>query len=163
MMIDPSIGFASTQSQASMIDVTLLAGVTTYSNTLYQGTPIYSPLSSINSTLLPLMINSTQPISSLLISSGAFVIISSPAAPHVVIYNSIPDMSQLPASAVGPNDSISSVGLPQSSICGGGGCSTGGICGIEGKCICSVGFTGTQCGEFESIRFQTITHDNRMQ
>jgi hypothetical protein len=150
MVLNTSIGFASTGSEASSINVVLLAGVISYSNTLYQGIPNYSPLSSINSTTSLSSTNSSSTPSSLLISSGAFVILSSPTSPHSVIYDSIPDISQLPSNVIGSSGVGVTLRLVQSSMCV-GGCSSGGICGSEGKCICSNGFTGDSCSEFFPI------------
>lgn len=153
MIITPSIGFASAGSESSSINVALLAGVTTYSNTLYQGAATYSPLLSINSTAGA---NSPSPatgsVSSLLVSPNTFVILTSASSSHLVIYNSLPDISQLPSNVIGSSGGVGvAVGVVQSSTCV-GGCSTGGVCGVEGKCVCKSGFVGASCSEsFSSL------------
>lgn len=158
MSIAPSIGFTASSapgsSSPSSYVVALLAGVTTYSNTLYQGSASYSPLLS-NSTSIPTPSSSSSNISSssrsslhttssLLLSSGAFVILSSSGSSHLVIYNSLPDLSQLPTSALGSGSGGMVVSIAQSTSCI-GGCSSGGFCAAEGKCICSSGFAGNTC------------------
>jgi EGF-like domain len=59
---------------------------------------------------------------------------------RVILWNSIPDVSQLPASASG---SLSLLNL-QSSSCS-PVCSGDGICSSSGTCQCPSGFTGSSC------------------
>lgn len=149
-VVTPSVGFNSTGAMSSSINIALSAGLTSYSNSLYQGLATFTPLSTNSSAASISSPSNSTPssISSLLLSPGIFAVLSSSSSAHLVVYNSIADLSELPNDVLGSDGSATGIVVSslQSSNCI-GGCSSGGVCGADGKCICSTGFTGNLCSQ----------------
>ncbi|KAH9930833.1 uncharacterized protein B0H18DRAFT_991485 [Fomitopsis serialis] len=60
---------------------------------------------------------------------------------RIILWSSIPDVSQLPSSSLGSSLTLLDM---QSTACS-SPCSSGGICSSSGNCICQSGFTGSSC------------------
>jgi hypothetical protein len=110
--------------------------MTIYPQAFYSGQGSYSnlPTSPVGNATIPFT------ASSFALSGNVWAAVSAGSNSRVVLWNSVPDVSQLPASASG---SLSLLNL-QSSSCS-PACSGNGICSSSGTCQCQSGFTGSSC------------------
>lgn len=135
----PSAGFGNSSAGSSVslpLNVALQPGIAIYPQTLYSGQGSYSglPSSPVGNTTIPFT------ASSIALSGNVWAAISAGSNSRVIMWNSVPDVSQLPATASG---SLSLLNL-QSSSCS-PACSGNGICSASGTCQCPSGFTGASC------------------
>ncbi|THV05670.1 hypothetical protein K435DRAFT_744555 [Dendrothele bispora CBS 962.96] len=135
--LSPSSGFENSSSSTSLpLDIALSPGLAIYSDSLYGGSAGFSSLPTS-----PLNPNSSTPISaeSFALSDNVWVALSIGSQDRVVLWESVPDVSQLSLSG-----SISLLDI-QSSRCS-PSCSSNGVCSASsGSCVCQDGFTGTSC------------------
>lgn len=122
------------------LNIALLPGLLNYPSDLYTGDPEFYPLpQSINA-----IFNSTS------INRGSIVLAPNTVAAieannngaknRVVLWDTVPYISQLPYSMAG-NLQVLSI---QSTTCS-PACSSSAICTTAGTCVCPAGFTGASC------------------
>lgn len=136
--LSPSAGFANSSSQSSVslpLTVALQPGIAVYPQSFYSGQGSYTGLPSS-----PIANASTLSASSLALSGNVWAEVSAGSNSRVILWNSIPDASQLPQTASG---SLSLLNL-QSTACS-PPCSGNGVCSASGTCVCPTGFNGTSC------------------
>ncbi len=132
-----SPGFGSASLASLPLNLQLEPGLAIYSLRLYSGQAAFSQLPSapVNSTSTPLA------SSSIALSSNIWIAVTSNSSSsnRVVLWESVPDIAQLPTS-------ISSLSLAdiQSSACS-PPCSGAGVCSTSGTCTCPTGFIGSSC------------------
>lgn len=137
--LSPSTGFGNSTAGSSVslpLNIALQPGIAIYPQAFYSGQGSYSglPTSPVGNTTIPFT------ASSLALSGNVWAAVSAGSNSRVILWNSVPDVSQLPASASG---SLSLLNL-QSSSCS-PACSGNGICSASGTCQCPSGFTGSSC------------------
>ncbi|KAH7890062.1 growth factor receptor domain-containing protein [Phlebopus sp. FC_14] len=137
--LSPSPGFANSSSQSSVslpVNVELQPGIAIYPQPHYSGQGSYSglPTSPVGNTSIPLT------ASSLALSSNVWAAVSAGTNSRVILWDSIPDVSQLPQTASG---SLSLLNMESSSCSP--PCSGNGVCSASGTCTCPSGFTGSSC------------------
>ncbi|KAG1835502.1 growth factor receptor domain-containing protein [Suillus variegatus] len=137
--LSPSPGFGNSSAGSSVslpLNIALQPGLAIYPQAFYSGQGSYSslPTSPVGNTSIPFT------ASSFALSGNVWAAVSAGSNSRVILWNSVPDVSQLPASASG---SLSLLNL-QSSTCS-PACSGNGICSASGTCQCSSGFTGSSC------------------
>ncbi|KAG7094422.1 hypothetical protein E1B28_008022 [Marasmius oreades] len=133
--LSPSPGFESSSSSRNLpLNVALSPGLAIYSQSPYSGTAAFTSLPTT-----PLR-NSSTPIqaSSISISSNTWAAVTIAGSSRVIIWDGIPDVSQLPITG-----SFSLTDL-QSAACS-PPCSGSGVCSPSGTCTCPAGFTGSAC------------------
>lgn len=136
--LSPSAGFANSSSHSSVslpLTVALQPGIAVYPQAFYSGQGSYTGLPTS-----PIANASTLDASSLALSGNVWAEVSAGSNSRVILWNSIPDVSQLPQTASG---SLSLLNL-QSSACS-PPCSGNGVCSASGTCACPTGFNGTSC------------------
>jgi hypothetical protein len=131
-----SPGFTNSTTVSLPLNLALQAGLATFSGTLYSGQSSFTALPNklLGSTSTPLAAQS------LTLSSAVWAAINSSSNPRVIVWEAVPDVSQLPANNRG---SLSLIDI-QSSTCN-PSCATSGVCTTSGTCKCASGFTGTSC------------------
>ncbi|KAH7911899.1 growth factor receptor domain-containing protein [Hygrophoropsis aurantiaca] len=131
-----SPGFGNTSSVSLPLTVALQPGLAIYPQALYSGQGSYSSLPSSP------VVNASIPLtaSSLALPANVWAAVSAGSNSRVILWNSIPDVSQLPQTASG---ALSLLNL-QSSSCS-PPCSGSGVCSASGTCTCPAGFTGSSC------------------
>ena len=129
--LDGSDGFQSGPVDLPL-NLQLQPGLAIYSQSLYSGQSSFGQLPSSP-------VNGSTPLSanSIAISSTIWVAVSSNNK-RMVLWDSIPDTSQLPSTG-----SLSILDI-QSTACS-PPCSGSGICSASGKCACAAGFSGSSC------------------
>ena len=129
--LDGSNGFQS-GFVSLPLNLQLEPGLAIYSESLYSGQSSFGQLPSSH-------MNTSTPLSasSIAISSTVWVAVSSNNQ-RIILWDSIPDVSQLPSPG-----SLSLLDI-QSTACS-PPCSASGICSTSGKCACPTGFNGTSC------------------
>jgi len=108
-----------------------------YASPLYSGQPSFLPLPSSP------IVNSSTPLAanSLALSTNVWAAVTSGSnKDRIVIWDAVPNISQLPA---GASQSLSLLDV-QSSACS-PPCSGSGVCSTSGTCSCPTGFTGSSC------------------
>ncbi|GAA6060126.1 hypothetical protein JCM10212_001423 [Sporobolomyces blumeae] len=147
-----STGQLTSGSSSPSFEVELLPGLTAYSAPLYEGTATYVPLpnSTSNSTLASTVATTTSSISSLLLTSPYYAILSTASTPRLVVWDSVPDVGALGTSSSSNHD-WQFVRLESSSCAT--PCSTGGHCSQNGTCVCEEGWTGSSCASCAPGRF----------
>ncbi|KAJ8096338.1 hypothetical protein PM082_011496 [Marasmius tenuissimus] len=134
--LSPSAGFEnSTLSRNLPLNLALSPGLAIYSQSLYGGTAGFSSLPSTP------VVNSSTPIqaSSMSISSNTWASLTIGSdSQRVIVWDSIPDVSQLPVTG-----SLSLTDM-QSAACS-PPCSGSAVCSPSGSCSCPTGFTGSSC------------------
>lgn len=129
-----SPGF-SNSSLSLPLNLELQAGLSVYSNSLYSGESTFQPLPST-----PLA-NASVPLTSKSLALSSNVWIAANANNNrVIIWDAVPDVSQLPPSNQG---SLSLLDV-QSSACT-PSCASSGVCTAAGTCQCAPGFSGLSC------------------
>ncbi|KII89391.1 hypothetical protein PLICRDRAFT_53827 [Plicaturopsis crispa FD-325 SS-3] len=134
--LSPSAGFSNTTSVSLPLNVALQPGLSIYQNALYSGQASFSQLPSTPAG------NNSTPLSagSLALASNVWAAVNAGSNNRVILWNSVPDISQLPSSNAG---SLSLLDM-QSSSCS-PPCSGSGVCTANGTCSCPPGFNGTSC------------------
>jgi hypothetical protein len=134
--LSPSPGFQNSSAVTLPLNVALQSGLAVYSQSLYSGESSFVSLPTVPSS------NSSTPLSagSLVLSSNVWMAVSS-GNNRVVIWDSIPDMTQLPSSS--SQSAISFLDI-QSAACS-PPCSGSAVCSASGTCSCPAGFTGSSC------------------
>ncbi|OAX36075.1 hypothetical protein K503DRAFT_744939 [Rhizopogon vinicolor AM-OR11-026] len=137
--LSPSTGFANSSAGSSVslpLNIALQPGIAIYPQTFYSGQGSYSslPTSPVGNASIPIT------ASSVALSGNVWAAVSAGSNSRVILWNSIPDVSQLPSTASG---SLSLLNL-QSSSCS-PPCSGNGVCSAAGTCQCPTGFTGSSC------------------
>ena len=135
--LSQSPGFNLSSFNPLPLNVSLLAGLAFYSNSLYSGQATFSPLPSTQmNNSIPL------PASSLALSDNVWMALTSGSNNNSIIFwKAVPDVSQLPSAA---SQSLALVDI-QSYACS-PACSGSAVCSTSGKCNCpSPGFTGSAC------------------
>ena len=136
--LSPSAGFANSSSKSSVslpLTVQLQPGIAVYPQAFYSGQGSYTSLPTS-----PITNTSTLDASSLALSGNVWAEVSAGTNNRVILWDSVPDVSQLPQSASG---SLSLLSL-QSTACS-PPCSGNGVCSASGTCTCPTGFSGTSC------------------
>lgn len=135
------------------MELTISPGITIYDGLLYSGRALYGGFPDRP----PPDQNSSQKeitLSSLALSPNVYIVIdgSGDTNDRIVVWNSIPDIRQLPSSASSsPSSSLSSSSTTLRIVDVGSTtcnpqCSGNSICSpTTGQCICAPGFTGTSC------------------
>ncbi|TDL20714.1 growth factor receptor domain-containing protein [Rickenella mellea] len=134
--LSPSPGFES--QFALPLNVAVQPGVVSYAQANYSGQATFTPLP--NGTIA----NASTPVtgSSLVISSNTWAVMTSGSSKsRLIVWDNIPDMSQLPSSLTLSSLSMSDL---QSSACS-PPCASSGVCSASGTCQCAPGFNGTSC------------------
>lgn len=139
--LSTSPGFEKSSSSRELpMSVAIEPGLAVYPQSLYSGAPhfIQLPPSLANgSQLIPL-----PPTNALLLSPDIYAILGTTSNEHIVLWDSVPDMNQLPLSQ---NISFLSLIEIQSSSCS-TPCSSAGLCSPGGKtCLCPPNFAGSSC------------------
>ena len=131
-----SPGFTRSSFNPLPFNISLLAGHVIYPNPGYAGQGTFSPLPPTQmNTSLPL------PASSLALSKNVWMAITSGSNNiSIIIWEPVPDVSQLPSAA---SQSLALVDI-QSYACS-PACSSFAVCLPSGKCNCPPGFTGSSC------------------
>jgi hypothetical protein len=133
--LSPSAGFNTSSSISLPLTVALQPGVAFYANRLYSGQAAFTTLPSSPVTNLSTPVTA----SALALSSNVWIALN--VGPNrLVVWDSVPDIAQLPASNAG---SLSLVDI-QSAACS-PACSAGGVCSATGVCQCQPGFSGASC------------------
>ncbi|KAF8437463.1 insulin-like growth factor binding protein [Boletus edulis BED1] len=136
--LSPSAGFANSSSKSSVslpLTVQLQPGIAVYPQAFYSGQGSHTGLSNS-----PITNASTLDGSSLALSGNVWAEVSAGSNSRVILWNSVPDVSQLPQTASG---SLSLLNL-QSTACS-PPCSGSGLCSPSGTCVCPTGLNGTSC------------------
>ncbi|KAH9010792.1 insulin-like growth factor binding protein [Lactarius pseudohatsudake] len=130
----PATGF-NLSTFSLPLNVALQPGLAIYPQALYSGQAQFTALS--NSTVSG---NSSIPLSAgaLALSSNIWVAVIAGGSDRVILWDSVPDVSQLPG--------IGSLSLSaiESNACS-PQCSSTGVCSASGQCTCPPGFSGSSC------------------
>ena len=135
--LSPSPGFNLSTVSPLPLNIALQPGIAIYSSPSYAGQAAFSQLPQTP------LINSSIPLpaSSLALSDNIWIAVTSGSSKsRVIIWDAIPDVSQLPPEA---SQSLAVTDI-QSSLCS-PPCSSSGICSASGTCSCLTGFTGSSC------------------
>ncbi|KAH6919160.1 FRAS1 protein [Coprinopsis sp. MPI-PUGE-AT-0042] len=137
--LSSSPGFSSANLSPLPLNLKLEPGLAIYSSANYSGQGGFTSLPSS-----PIPANSSTPIpaNSLAISENVWVAVSSGSnAERVVLWESVPDITQLSLGASSSNLNLLDM---QSTACT-PACSSSGICNSSGQCICPPNFSGSSC------------------
>ncbi|KZP13781.1 growth factor receptor domain-containing protein [Athelia psychrophila] len=135
-----SPGFSNSSSKAPVslpLTVALQPGISLYAATNYGGEGSFSalPTSPIVNTSVSITADSLS------ISQNVWVAVTAGSASNrVILWDSVPDFTQLPASSSG----LLALVDMESSACS-PPCSGSGVCSAAGTCTCPTGFNGTSC------------------
>ncbi|KAF4578385.1 hypothetical protein EYR36_000192 [Pleurotus pulmonarius] len=135
--LSSSPGFESSSSSISLpLNLALEPGLAIYSDIRFSGQAAFSqlPSSSVSNSSVPLAAKSFA------ISTNVWASIRSSSEERIVFWDTVPDVTQLPADALG---SLALLDL-QSSACS-PPCAGAGVCSASGNCACPSGFTGSAC------------------
>lgn len=134
--LSSSPGFTNSTAVSLPLNLALQPGLALFSGSLYSGQSSFTglPTTPAGNTSTPLAAQS------LTLSSTVWAALNSGNNHRVIVWDAIPDVSQLPASNLG---SLSLTDI-QSSACS-PSCSSSGVCTGSGTCQCASGFTGASC------------------
>ncbi|KAF7294566.1 Extracellular matrix protein FRAS1 [Mycena indigotica] len=134
--LNPTPGFGSNSTPSLPLNVAVSPGLAIYSQSLYSGKSAFSGLPSGP------VANSSTPLNaqSMALASNIWAAVSVGSNGRVIIWDSVPDTSQLPSSNTG---SMTLLDM-QSATCS-SPCSSSGTCSSTGTCTCAPGFNGTSC------------------
>jgi hypothetical protein len=134
--LSSSPGFTNSTTVSLPLNLVLQPGLAIFSGSLYSGQSAFTglPTTPLGNTSTPLTAQS------LTLSSSVWAALNSGNNDRLIIWEAIPDVSQLPASNLG---SLSLTDI-QSSACS-PGCASAGVCTASGTCQCASGFTGASC------------------
>ena len=143
--LSASAGFSVNKTVTLPLDISLQPGVAVYSAANYSGKSTFNALPTNVST------NNTKQLSagSLALASDVWMSVASSSSDRIILWDSVPDVSQLPSGTFG--SSLTLVDM-QSTACS-SPCSSGGVCSSSGKCVCQSGFTGSSCESCSSGHF----------
>ncbi|EAU81977.1 FRAS1 protein [Coprinopsis cinerea okayama7 len=131
----PSAGFSRNNVAPLPLSLKLEPGLAIYSGSRYSGQAGFSALPSAP------IVNATTPFTanSLALAENVWVAISSSTnSERIVLWESVPDVSQLNLpSTLNLHDIQSSTCAPA--------CSSSGLCNASGQCVCPPNFSGTSC------------------
>ena len=135
-ILSPSSGYTNSTTLSLPLNLALQPGLAIFSGPLYSGQSSFTALSTTPAG------NPSTPLAahSLTLSSAVWAALNSSNNNPFIVWESIPDVSQLPASNQG---SLSLTEL-QSSACS-PACASSGVCTTAGTCKCASGFTGSSC------------------
>ena len=121
------------------LNIALLPGLLKYSSDRYAGDPTFIPLpQSVNSTFNPTSINGSVILA---VNTVATIEADNNGAKNrIVLWDTVPYISQLPYSMAGDLQVLSL----QSTTCS-PACSSSAVCSTAGTCLCRPGFTGASC------------------
>ncbi|KIL62256.1 hypothetical protein M378DRAFT_81478, partial [Amanita muscaria Koide BX008] len=133
--LSPSAGFNVSSSVTLPLNLQLQPGLATFTETLYSGRTAFAglPSSPVGNTSTPLNAGSIT------LSPGVWAAVKA-GTNRFVLWDSIPDLSQLPISAT----TALSLSDLESNACS-PPCSGSGVCTAAGTCQCPQGFTGSSC------------------
>ncbi|KAG6332778.1 hypothetical protein ID866_6313 [Astraeus odoratus] len=140
--LSPSAGFANSTANTSVtlpLTVQLQPGIATYPEAFYAGKGSYTGLTSANTS------TSLNSLGSIALAGNVWAEVTAGSNSRVILWNSIPDVSQLPTTASG---SLSLLRV-ESSTCS-PPCSGNGVCTASGTCSCPTGFSGSSCEQCAS-------------
>ncbi|KAF8804721.1 hypothetical protein BYT27DRAFT_7340221 [Phlegmacium glaucopus] len=134
--LSSSPGFTNSTTVSLPLNLALQPGLAIFSGSLYSGQSSFTslPTTPAGNTSTPLAAQS------LTLSSAVWAALNSGNNGRVIVWDAIPDVSQLPASNLG---SLSLTDI-QSFACS-PSCASSGVCTSSGTCQCAPGFTGTSC------------------
>ncbi|KAI0085954.1 hypothetical protein BDY19DRAFT_986857 [Irpex rosettiformis] len=136
-----SPGFANGNSTSLSLplNLALQAGIVTYPGANYSGAAVFTALPTSNAS----RDSTSTAANSVMLASNIWAAVSSgpSSSERLILWDSAPDLSQLPAGS-----SLNSISLLdiQSAACS-PPCSGAGICSASGTCTCPPGFTGSSC------------------
>jgi len=134
----PSPGFNASLTPLPL-NLALAPGLVTFPSTFYAGNATFTPAQLTTS-------NSSTPLTakSLTLSPNVWIVLRSSSSSNttnrIIIWDSVPDISQLPPSSSG---GLTLVDM-QSSTCS-PPCAASAFCTAAGTCACAPGFTGASC------------------
>ena len=143
--MSPSAGFANSTANTSVtlpLTVQLQPGIATYPKSFYSGQGSYTGLSNAQSGNSSTSLGSPGSVA---LSGSVWAAVSAGTNSRVILWNSIPDVSQLPATASGSLSLLKA----ESSTCS-PPCSGNGVCTASGTCTCPTGFSGSSCEQCAS-------------
>ncbi|KAF9010794.1 insulin-like growth factor binding protein [Cyathus striatus] len=133
--LSPSPGFSNSTSITLPLNLALQPGFAQFSDSLYAGQSAFTALpTSINATTS----TTTITAKSLFISTDTILTLNSSSG-RLIIWDSIPDISQLPSSS----SSLSLFSIESTSCSP--TCSSSGLCTAAGTCLCPPNFSGNSC------------------
>ncbi|KAF7337625.1 Extracellular matrix protein FRAS1 [Mycena sanguinolenta] len=134
--LSPHPGFGNSSTPALPLNVAVAPGLAIYAQSLYSGQAAFSSLPSTPVS------NGSTPLTaeSLAMSTSVWVAVSFGSNGRVIMWDPVPDTSQLP---VGNTGAMSLLDM-QSSTCS-PPCASSGTCSASGTCTCASGFNGTSC------------------
>ncbi|EKM56090.1 uncharacterized protein PHACADRAFT_257156 [Phanerochaete carnosa HHB-10118-sp] len=139
LSLSPGFANGNSTSLSLPLNLALQPGIATYPQANYSGPATFTALPTNNAS----RDSTSTAASSVMLSSNVWVAVASGSGStdRLILWDSIPDLSQLP-----PGNSLSSISLLdiQSSACS-PPCSGAGICSASGTCTCPPGFTGSSC------------------
>lgn len=126
----------STSTISLPLNLALEPGLAIYSGSFYSGESGFTnlPSSPLTNQSIPLTAKALS------LSANVWVAVKSNSQNRIILWDSIPDISQLPQATLG---SLSLLDI-QSSACS-PSCAGSGICTASGTCQCASGFTGASC------------------
>ncbi|KAI0689822.1 insulin-like growth factor binding protein [Cytidiella melzeri] len=137
--LSPGFANGNSTSFSLPLNIALQPGIATYPRANYSGAAVFTALPTSNAS----RDSTSTAASSLILASNIWAAVSSgpSSTERLILWNSIPDFSQLPSGA-----SLNSIALLdiQSAACS-PPCSGAGICSASGTCTCPPGFTGSSC------------------
>ncbi|KAJ6520275.1 insulin-like growth factor binding protein [Mycena sanguinolenta] len=134
--LSPHPGFGNSSTPALPLNVAVSPGLAIYAQTLYSGQAAFSsiPTAPVSNGSTPLTAES------LAMSTSVWMAVSFGSNGRVIMWDPVPDTSQLP---VGSKGAMSLLDM-QSSTCS-PPCASSGTCSAAGTCTCAPGFNGTAC------------------
>jgi hypothetical protein len=134
--LSPSPGFQNSSSVSLPLNVALQPGLVAFPESLYSGHAEFAAVPSLPPS------NASQPLSSnsLAISPGVWVAVNTNSNNRLIIWDSLPDIAQLPSDSSGP---LSLLDIESSSCSP--PCASSGVCSPSGTCSCASGYTGASC------------------
>lgn len=142
--LSPSSGFTNATSISLPLNIALQPGLIAYSGTLYSGSSEFQSLPTIP------VVNTSLPLSyrSFALSNNVWMAVNAGPSTNnrIIVWDAIPDASQLPSSVQG---SFALVDI-QSAACSPGCSASGGVCNASGICQCQPGFRGASCDSCDS-------------
>ena len=133
--LTPSPGFPNTTFSLPL-NVALEPGLLAFPQSLYSGQAAFAPVPSTPHT------NASQRLTSgsLAISSNVWIAVDTGSNNRLILWDSVPDITQLPSSDSGPLSLLDIESAACSPPCAGSG-----VCSPSGTCSCAPGFNGTSC------------------
>ncbi|KAL4254394.1 hypothetical protein ABKN59_003636 [Abortiporus biennis] len=139
LSLSPGFSNSNSSSLSLPLNLALQPGLAVYQKANFSGSAAFTPLPQTNGSLS----TTSSSAGSLMIASNVWAAVSSSGGSNnrLILWDSIPDLSQLPTSASASSLSILDI---QSASCS-PPCAGAGICSASGTCTCPTGFTGSSC------------------